>query len=154
MSTYADPRGSVPYWFSLMSDFMNNSISLGVKTATATKEDVLSVLDSNKFFEICDSLLEVWFDCIEIYTDRSLRCAGSVEAVGGTAMYFLVMNTNIEVKVTGLLFSTLTELQAMVLALECVPSLCLVVLYSDSQSAIDACISKASLTTPNFCNQC
>ncbi|KAG9292952.1 hypothetical protein G9A89_016314 [Geosiphon pyriformis] len=42
-----------------------------VRAAAATKENVLSVLDSDKFFEIHNSLLEV-------YTDGSLRCAGSV----------------------------------------------------------------------------
>ncbi|KAG9306888.1 hypothetical protein G9A89_002557 [Geosiphon pyriformis] len=113
-----DPRGPVPYWFSLMSDFMNNSISLGVKAATATKENVLSVLDSDKFSEVCDSLLEVWFNCIKIYTDGSLRCAGSVGVAGGVTTYFSAVNAGIEVKVAGLLSSTLIELQAVVLALK------------------------------------
>ncbi|KAG9296583.1 hypothetical protein G9A89_015175 [Geosiphon pyriformis] len=149
-----DPRGPVPYWFSLTSNFMNNSISLGVRTATATKENVLSVLDSDKFSKVHDSLLEMWSNCIEIYTDRSLRCAGSVETAGGAAAYFLAANIGIGVKVTGLLSSTLIELQAVMLALECVPSLCLVVLYSNSQSVIDAYISEAFLSTLDFHNQC
>ncbi|KAG9287634.1 hypothetical protein G9A89_023984 [Geosiphon pyriformis] len=121
--------GPVPYWFSLTSDFMNNSVSLGVKTATATKEDV-------------------------VYTDGSLRCASSVEVVGRAAAYFLAVNADIGVKVAGLLSSTLTELQAVVLALKCVPSSCSVVLYLNSQFAINAYISKTSSTTPDFHNQC
>ncbi|KAG9285010.1 hypothetical protein G9A89_009820 [Geosiphon pyriformis] len=116
--------GPVPYWFSLMFNFMNNYISLGFRTATATKKNVLSVLNSNRFSEVHDSLLEVWSDCIEIYTDRSLKCAGSVEAADRAAAYFLAANTDIGVKIAGLLFSTLAELQAVMLALECVLSSC------------------------------
>ncbi|KAG9307784.1 hypothetical protein G9A89_023349 [Geosiphon pyriformis] len=108
----------VPYWFSLMSDFMNNSISLGVRATTATKEDVLSVLDSDEISEVCNSLLEMWSNCIKIYTDEFLRCVGSVKAADGVAAYFSAMNTGIEVKVTGFLSFTLTKLQAVVLALK------------------------------------
>ncbi|KAG9302017.1 hypothetical protein G9A89_021061 [Geosiphon pyriformis] len=98
------------------------------------------------------SLLEMWSDYIEVYTDRSLKCAGSVKVVSGVAVYFLAVDADI--RVAGLLSSTLTELQAVVLALKSVLSLCSVVLYSDSQAAINACISKASVTMPDFHNQC
>ncbi|KAG9284466.1 hypothetical protein G9A89_014070 [Geosiphon pyriformis] len=125
----------------------------GILAATATKKNVLSVLDSDEISEVCDSLLEVWSNCIEIYTDGFLRCADSVEAADGVAAYFSAANVDIGVKVAGLLSSTLTKLQAVVLALECVPSSCLVVLYSDSQFVIDVCISEASSTTPDFHNQ-
>ncbi|KAG9298580.1 hypothetical protein G9A89_002527 [Geosiphon pyriformis] len=145
--------GFVPYWFLLMSDFMNKSVSLEVRAIITTRENVLSVLNSNKFSNICNNLLKVWSNCIEVYTDGSLRCAGSVKVVSGMATYFLAVNVSIKIKVAGLLFSILTELQAVTLALKCVPSSCFVVLYSDSQFAIDACISKAFFTTPNFHNQ-
>ncbi|KAG9293685.1 hypothetical protein G9A89_019022 [Geosiphon pyriformis] len=92
-----DPRSLVPYWFSLTSNFMSNSVSLGVGTATTTKENVLSVLDSDRFSEIHNSLLKV---------------------IGSVAAYFLAVNVGIGVKIAGLLFSTLTELQAVVLALK------------------------------------
>ncbi|KAG9307273.1 hypothetical protein G9A89_017101 [Geosiphon pyriformis] len=135
-----DPRGPVPYWFSLASDFINNYISLGVKaTTTTTKEDVLSVLDSDRLSEV--------------YIDEFLRCAGSVETADEAAAYFPAADTGIRIKVTGLLFSTLAKLQAVMLALECVLSSCSVVLYLDSQFAINACISETSLTTPDFHNQ-
>ncbi|KAG9284691.1 hypothetical protein G9A89_002922 [Geosiphon pyriformis] len=133
----------------LLYDFFSK-----VEAATATKKDVLSILDSNKFSEICNSLLKVWSDCIEVYTDESLRGTSSVKAADGAATYFLAVNTDIEIKITELLSSMLTELQAMVLALKCVPSFCSVVLYSNSQSAIDACISEASSTTLDFHNHC
>ncbi|KAG9297868.1 hypothetical protein G9A89_006809 [Geosiphon pyriformis] len=127
---------------------------LGIGTATATKEDVLSVLDSNKFSEVRDSLLKVWSNCIKVYTDGSLRCAGSVKIAGRVAIYFLAAKAGIEVKVAKLLSSTLTELQAVMLALKCVLFFCSVVLYSDNQSAIDVYISEAFLITPDFHNQC
>ncbi|KAG9295867.1 hypothetical protein G9A89_006606 [Geosiphon pyriformis] len=122
-----DPRGPVPCWFFLTSDFMNKSVFLGVRTTSASRENVLSVLDSDRFFDVCDSLLEMWFDCIEVYTDRSLKCAGSAEMVSGVTAYFPAVDA------------------AMVLVLKCVPSSCLVVLYSNSQAVIDVCISKASV---------
>ncbi|KAG9305498.1 hypothetical protein G9A89_006468 [Geosiphon pyriformis] len=107
-----DLRGPMPYWFSLTFGFMNKSVSLEDGATTAVKKNV--------------------------YTDGSLRFAGSAEVVDKTVTYFPAANTGIGVKVAGLLFSTLTELQAVVLALKCVPSLCLVVLYSDSQFTINA----------------
>ncbi|KAG9306084.1 hypothetical protein G9A89_015988 [Geosiphon pyriformis] len=115
-------------------------------TTSANKRDTLSVLDSDRFFDVCDSLLE-------IYTDEFLRYAGSAEVIGGTAAYFPTADADIGIRVDGLLSSTLIELQAVVLALECVLSLCSVVLYSDSQSVIDAYTSKTSFTMPDFHNQ-
>ncbi|KAG9296724.1 hypothetical protein G9A89_001356 [Geosiphon pyriformis] len=149
-----DPRSLVLYWFSLMSDFMNNYIFLGIGAATATKENVLSILDSDRFFEVYDSLLEMWSNCIKVYIDGFLRCASSVGVVGRAATYFPAADMGIGVRVTGLLFSTLAELQAVVLVLECVSFSCSVVLYSDSQSVIDVCISEAFSTTSDFHNQC
>ncbi|KAG9284169.1 hypothetical protein G9A89_022943 [Geosiphon pyriformis] len=111
---------------------MNNCVSLGVGAATTAKEDVLSVLDSDRFSEVRDSLLEMWSNCIEAYTDGFLRYAGSVGITGGAVTYFPAVNASIGVKVAGLLSSTLTEFQ----------------------SAIDAYISEAFSTTPDFCNQC
>ncbi|KAG9289960.1 hypothetical protein G9A89_010266 [Geosiphon pyriformis] len=122
-------------------------------SATATEEDVLSVLDFDRFFEIRNSLLEVWSNCIKVYTDEFLRCAGFVGTAGGAAVYFLAANMSIRVKVAGLLFSTLAKLQAVVLALKCVLSSCLVVLYLDSQSVINVCMSEASSITSDFHNQ-
>ncbi|KAG9287178.1 hypothetical protein G9A89_001586 [Geosiphon pyriformis] len=147
-------QGPVPYWFFLMSDFMNNSVFLRIETTTATKEDVLSVLDSDRFSEVHDNLLKVWSNYIKVYTDGSLKCAGSVKIAGRVAIYFLAAKAGIGVKVAELLFSTLTELQAVILALKCVLFFCSVVLYSDNQSAIDACISEAFSITPDFHNQC
>ncbi|KAG9297557.1 hypothetical protein G9A89_007632 [Geosiphon pyriformis] len=90
--------GLVSYWFSLMSDFMNNAVSLRVSATTAAKREVLSVLDSDSFSEIRDSLLKVWSDCIEVSTDGSLKYAGSVEVTNEVAAYFSATNADIGVK--------------------------------------------------------
>ncbi|KAG9305793.1 hypothetical protein G9A89_001082 [Geosiphon pyriformis] len=62
------------------------------------------------FFDVCDSLLKVWSDCIEVYIDGFLKCAGSAEMASGTAAYFLAADASIGIRVAGLLSSTLTEL--------------------------------------------
>ncbi|KAG9303178.1 hypothetical protein G9A89_001794 [Geosiphon pyriformis] len=127
--------------------------ALLVGTASASGKNVLSVLDFDGFSDVCNSLLEVWSDCIEIYTDESLQYVGSTKVMSEVAVYFLATNTDIGIRIDRFLSSTLTVLQAVVLALKCIPSSCLVVLYSDSQSVIDACTFETSFTMPDFHNQ-
>ncbi|KAG9305279.1 hypothetical protein G9A89_007774 [Geosiphon pyriformis] len=74
--------------------------------------------------------------------------------MSGAAAYFLVTNISIGIRVLGLLFSTLTELQIIALALKCIPFSCAVILYSNSQSIIDACMTETSLAVSDFCNYC
>ncbi|KAG9295786.1 hypothetical protein G9A89_009015 [Geosiphon pyriformis] len=102
------------------------------ESTNAPNLKVLSVLESEAFSEVCCSLLEVWFSCIEVYTDESLKNAGSAKMVSGVAAYFPAANISVGIKVHGLLSSTLTELQAIVLVLECVLFSCTVILYLDS----------------------
>ncbi|KAG9302610.1 hypothetical protein G9A89_007314 [Geosiphon pyriformis] len=58
--------------------------------------------------------------------------AGLAKVADRAAVYFSVVNMSIGVKIDGLLSSTLTKLQTVALALECISFLCSVVLYSDS----------------------
>ncbi|KAG9287656.1 hypothetical protein G9A89_024006 [Geosiphon pyriformis] len=58
---------------------MHKSVSLGVGTTAVYGKEMLNILNSDKFSNICNSLLGVWSDYIEIYTDGSLKNAGSVE---------------------------------------------------------------------------
>ncbi|KAG9297115.1 hypothetical protein G9A89_019396 [Geosiphon pyriformis] len=104
---------------------------------------VLNVLDSEAFACVCEDFLEVWSNCIEVYTDRFLKGVGSAKVTSGTAAYFLATDMDIGVRVQELLLSTLAELQAIVLALECVSSSCSVVLYLDSQFVINAYVSES-----------
>ncbi|KAG9301418.1 hypothetical protein G9A89_018090 [Geosiphon pyriformis] len=58
------------------------------------------------------------------------------------------------VGVSGLMLSTMAELQAIALTLECVPVFSNVHLFLDSQSALDACKSELGLVVPDFRNRC
>ncbi|KAG9285318.1 hypothetical protein G9A89_010793 [Geosiphon pyriformis] len=86
--------------------------------------------------------------------DRSLKGAGLAEMVGEITVYFPAVDISIGMRVDRLLSSTLTKLQAVALALECILFLCSVVLYSNSQSVINVCVSKVLLAVSNFCNHC
>ncbi|KAG9298209.1 hypothetical protein G9A89_002697 [Geosiphon pyriformis] len=61
---------------------------------------------------------------------------------------------SISIRVDGLLSSTMAELQAIALSLECVPFSCMVIVHANSQAAIDACISEMLLSVPDFCSFC
>ncbi|KAG9306027.1 hypothetical protein G9A89_002024 [Geosiphon pyriformis] len=78
--------------------------------------------------------------------------AGSNKVADMTTAYFPAVDTDIEIRVAGLRSSTLTELQAIALALECVLFSCAVVLYLDSQFAINVYTSEASFTVLDFHN--
>ncbi|KAG9286528.1 hypothetical protein G9A89_014694 [Geosiphon pyriformis] len=106
------------------------------------------------FVSVCDHLSQVGADSLLIYTDEFLSNLGSVGCRASTATFFKDIDLGLGVGVLGLMLSTLAELQAIVLALECVFPLCSVNLFLDSQSALDACKSKLGLAYPDFCNQC
>ncbi|KAG9298239.1 hypothetical protein G9A89_002727 [Geosiphon pyriformis] len=112
----------------------------------------MNVLDSKVFFLVKDGLHDIWSSCFEMYTNGSLRNAGLVDVVCSAAMYFLVLDRSVGIVVGSLLSSTLAELQTVVLALECIPSSCRVILHTDSQAAIDACLSELFCAMPDFRN--
>ncbi|KAG9294052.1 hypothetical protein G9A89_004920 [Geosiphon pyriformis] len=58
------------------------------------------------------------------------------------------------VKVSDLLSSTLAELQAIALALKCVPTVSKVSLFSNSQAALNTCRSELGFAHPDFQNNC
>ncbi|KAG9293920.1 hypothetical protein G9A89_019258 [Geosiphon pyriformis] len=113
---------------------------------------MLSVLDFETFFDVHNSLIKVWSNSIEVYTDEFLKSASSAKIASGMAAYFSAIDIDIEVKVYGLLFSTLAELQAIVLALICILSSCAVVLYLNSQFAIDVYVSETLFAMPSIHN--
>ncbi|KAG9296130.1 hypothetical protein G9A89_011983 [Geosiphon pyriformis] len=149
-----DLCGSVPHWFMVASKFFLGKGFSSSGTPGSFELHRLDVLGFSKFSTIKDGLHNVWLDFFEVYTDGSLKNAGSAKVVGGAAAYFLGLDLSIGVVVWGLLFSIMAKLQAVALSLECVPSSSTVVLYLDSQTAIDTCVSKMSLVTPDFYNQC
>ncbi|KAG9288122.1 hypothetical protein G9A89_017717 [Geosiphon pyriformis] len=99
----------------------------------------LNILESCDFASICDCLSQVHIDSLLVYTDRSLSNLDTVECKASTATFFKDIDVSLGIGVSGLMLSTLVELQAIALVLECVLSLSFVKLFSDSQSALDAC---------------
>ncbi|KAG9304651.1 hypothetical protein G9A89_020215 [Geosiphon pyriformis] len=63
----------------------------------------------------------------------------------GTAAYFPDLDLGIGARVSRLVLSTMAELQAIALALKCVLSDSLVVVYLDSQDALNACVAESAL---------
>ncbi|KAG9305543.1 hypothetical protein G9A89_003606 [Geosiphon pyriformis] len=95
---------------------------------------------SHDFGVVCDDLLATdVVACLSVYTDEFLSGLSTVDMKASAAVFFKDINSDLEVEVSGLVSSMLMELQAIALALECVPSFCSVDLFSDSQAALDAC---------------
>ncbi|KAG9297127.1 hypothetical protein G9A89_019408 [Geosiphon pyriformis] len=149
-----DPHGPVPHWFMVSSEFLKGQGYSFSGSVGSAKKLGLDILRSGEFSAVKDELHDIWSGSFEVFTDGSLRNAGSAEVACGAAAYFLVLDMSIGVAVRGLLSSTMAELQAVALALECVLSSSTVVLRLDSQAAIDACVSKMSLVASDFRNQC
>ncbi|KAG9305251.1 hypothetical protein G9A89_001513 [Geosiphon pyriformis] len=80
----------------------------------------------------------------------SLKRFGSVDVIGGAVAFFSEIELDIKVRVMGFLSSIMAELQAVVLALECVSFSCLVKMCLDSQAALDACVSELRSGGPDF----
>ncbi|KAG9298387.1 hypothetical protein G9A89_005247 [Geosiphon pyriformis] len=134
-----DPHGLVPSWFDLSVHFLGGvASSLG----RSSHEGVCSSSDIHQslgFGVICNDMLNVGATHLFVYTDRSLNNLGTVDILAGAAVFFENIDSGLGVEVSGLVSSTLAELQAIALALECVFSFWSVDLFSDSQAAIDAC---------------
>ncbi|KAG9287006.1 hypothetical protein G9A89_022970 [Geosiphon pyriformis] len=77
---------------------------------------------------------------------------GTVGIKAGAVVFFEDINLSLGVDVLDLMLSILAELQAIVLALECVPPFSSVYLFSNSQSALNTCKSELSLMSPDFYN--
>ncbi|KAG9290549.1 hypothetical protein G9A89_020919 [Geosiphon pyriformis] len=101
-----------------------------------------NVLDSIEFDIICSCLLGVCSNSILVFTDDSLAGLSTVDIQADAAVFFDGVNLSLGVVVSGLVFSTMVELQAIALALKCVPPSSSVHLFSDSQAALDACRSE------------
>ncbi|KAG9299375.1 hypothetical protein G9A89_014023 [Geosiphon pyriformis] len=136
-----DPQGFVPCWFSIVSEFMLVQDFFASSSAGFAQSVDINILDSDVFSLVKDGLHDIWSGCFEVYTNGSLRNAGSVDVACGAAAYFPVLDKSVGVV-------------AVALALECVLSSCQVILHTDSQAAIDVCLSKLSCTMPDFRNRC
>ncbi|KAG9299017.1 hypothetical protein G9A89_020330 [Geosiphon pyriformis] len=138
--------------------FLCNKLSLtGASLASSVESTCLSgmsILDSEEFSAVVSGLHEVWSDSFEVFTNGSLKNFGEADVANGAAAFFPAIDMSIGIKVHGLLSSTMAKLQAIALSLECVPSFCTIVMHTDSQAAINACISEMLLSVPDFCSSC
>ncbi|KAG9305874.1 hypothetical protein G9A89_016526 [Geosiphon pyriformis] len=100
-----DPHGPVPSWFDFFVCFLGGVV----------------FSSGHSLYEGVD-LLSVGAVCLSVYTDGSLSNLGTVDILTGTVVFFENIGSGLDVGVFGLVSSTLVELQAIALALECVKS--------------------------------
>ncbi|KAG9305255.1 hypothetical protein G9A89_001517 [Geosiphon pyriformis] len=143
---WLDPRGPVPVWFELSVCFLSGMSSLSVCSTLLADHGSSDVLQSHEFGIIGTGLLNSNVGHFSIYTDGSLSDLETVDMKAGAAVFFEDIGMGLGVGVFGLMFSTLMELQAIALALECIPSS-----YS---AALNACRLEMKLVCPDFRNWC
>ncbi|KAG9291763.1 hypothetical protein G9A89_012048 [Geosiphon pyriformis] len=129
-------RSFIPTWFVSVSDFikcsgLSNNIVVACHFAPGN-------IACNTGF-VFEWLLASKHGSIEVYMDGSVKGLGSIDACGSAAAYFPKANVSIDVRVFGLLSSTLVELQAIALVLECIPNSSMVILFMNSQTLLDIC---------------
>ncbi|KAG9305429.1 hypothetical protein G9A89_021147 [Geosiphon pyriformis] len=117
----------------------------------AVYQDIFGSVD---YASVCGHLSQVVSGSLSVYTDGSLRSLGTAGCRTGAAAFFEDIGLGLGVGISGLMSSTLVELQVIALAMECVPSSCSVCVFSNSQSALSTCESEIDLVCPDFCNQC
>ncbi|KAG9304070.1 hypothetical protein G9A89_005980 [Geosiphon pyriformis] len=149
-----DSRGPASHWFKVVSEFLcDRSAFMAVSVESACSFS-LSMLDTKEFSVVQNGLHEIWSGSFEVFMGGFVRNYGHADVASGAAAYFPTIDLSVGIKILGLLFSTMAELQAIALALECIPFSCSVVLHFDSQMAINACISEMSLSVPDFHSSC
>ncbi|KAG9305003.1 hypothetical protein G9A89_007406 [Geosiphon pyriformis] len=118
-----DPHGPVPVWFGAAIQHLHNFGTLDVCSSLPDSAVAKNILKSHKFRTVRDQLSSIDASGFSVYTDGSFCGLGSVNMKAGTAVFFENINLDLRIEVTGMVSSTLAELQAIALALECVPSL-------------------------------
>ncbi|KAG9305201.1 hypothetical protein G9A89_010709 [Geosiphon pyriformis] len=148
--TKLDPCGPIPKWFRLSAVFFAGENSSPARIPVLANMGPLDILGSSGFVSICDCLLQVNTRVLSVYTDGSLKNLDTVGYKAGAAAFFEDIGMGLGVGVSGLMSSIMAELQAIALALECVPVFNNVYLFSDSQSALDACKSELDMHIANI----
>ncbi|KAG9284718.1 hypothetical protein G9A89_002603 [Geosiphon pyriformis] len=149
-----DPCGPVFSWFDLSVYFLGGAASSSVCSSHVEFCGSLDVHWSFGFGAVCNSLLNAGVTHLSVYMDGFLSNLGTIDMKAGAAVFFEDINLSLGVGVSGLVSSTLVELQAIALALECVPSFCVVDLFSNSQGALDAYKLESLLIEPDYKNHC
>ncbi|KAG9307029.1 hypothetical protein G9A89_003080 [Geosiphon pyriformis] len=113
-----------------------------------------SIFTSPGFVLVHDQLSQVLPSSISVYTDGFLTNLGTKNCMAGAGVFFSDIDLGLGIGVLGLLSFTLAEMQAIALALECVPHSSCVHLFFDSQAALDAYKSELGLVHLDFHNCC
>ncbi|KAG9298407.1 hypothetical protein G9A89_000406 [Geosiphon pyriformis] len=147
-----DSRGPIPDWFNAAVYFLSGFGSSPVCSFLPLNVDSSDILESCEFDVVCNRLLEVNSDHLSVFTDGSLCGLGTLDMKAGATVFFEDVDLGLDVEVSGLVSFIMMKLQAIALALECVPPSCSVNLFLDSQAALDACRSELMLECPDFRN--
>ncbi|KAG9295427.1 hypothetical protein G9A89_013456 [Geosiphon pyriformis] len=130
----------------VVSEFLcGKGASLAI-SVESTYPSSLSILNTKEFSVVQNGLHEIWSGSFEVFMDGSVRNYGCADVASRAAAYFSAIDLSVGIRILGLLSFTMAELQVIALALECILSSCSVVLYFDSQMAINACVSEMSLS--------
>ncbi|KAG9286189.1 hypothetical protein G9A89_014175 [Geosiphon pyriformis] len=131
-----DPCGPVPEWFGHSVAFLSGVFSSPLALSGVGPTDICG---SDGFVSVYDRLSRVGADSLSVYTNKSVKNLGTTGCRAGAAAFFEDIDLGLGICVQSLMSSTLAELQAVALALECIPVDCSVHLFLDSQAALDAC---------------
>ncbi|KAG9295113.1 hypothetical protein G9A89_006094 [Geosiphon pyriformis] len=138
----------------LVSAYKNSASFLSVYFLSLDDDGSSNILHSYGFSTISANLLCSDIGHFSVYMDRFLSGLESVNIKAGTAVFFEDIGMSLGVRISGLMSSILTELQAIVLAFECVSFFCSIDLFLDSQVALNACKLELDLVCPDFRNWC
>ncbi|KAG9296049.1 hypothetical protein G9A89_011901 [Geosiphon pyriformis] len=131
-----------------ISNFCGTPLS-GVLDSAVAK----NILKSHKFRTIHNQLFSISASGFSVYTNGSFCGLGSVNIKAGAVVFFENIDLGLGIEVIGIVSFTLAELQAIALALECVPNLSLVCLFSNSQAVLDVCRTELLLLILDFQNK-
>ncbi|KAG9298736.1 hypothetical protein G9A89_012804 [Geosiphon pyriformis] len=135
-------------------EFLNGISSASVCFSPSLDVGFLDMLESQEFGVICDHLLGIDVNQFAVYTDNSLCNLGTFDIKADAAVFFEDIGLGLGIEVSGLVSSTMAELQTVTLALECVLFSSLVSIFIDSQSAFNTCRLELDLLYPDFQNCC
>ncbi|KAG9298083.1 hypothetical protein G9A89_018166 [Geosiphon pyriformis] len=139
-----DPRGSIPNWFNVSVGYLGSAeSSSSVHNCLVGVSFAPNVLESTDFDLVCNCLLGLDANSLSVYTNESLAGLSTLSVKLGVVVFFDDINMSLSIRVLDLLSSTLAELQAIALALECILA-----------AVLDACRSELGLVHLDFWNSC
>ncbi|KAG9299174.1 hypothetical protein G9A89_013822 [Geosiphon pyriformis] len=92
-------RKGLKFKAGLLCDFSNAALYHPFLYGLKTFEQVQSEGKSDVFSAVKDGLHDVWSDCFEVYTNRSLKEAGFADVTCGVAVYFLALDLSVGIAV-------------------------------------------------------